>query len=43
MLILPYNISKEEVEKCAEISRDLDKPIFIEPGLYMILKVRRNI
>lgn len=31
MLILPYNISKEEVEKCAEISRDLDKPIFIEP------------
>ena len=31
MIILPYNISKEEVKKCAEISRDLDKPIFIEP------------
>ena len=28
MIILPYNISKEEVKKCAEISRDLDKPIF---------------
>jgi hypothetical protein len=31
MIILPYNISKEEVKKCAEISRDLYKPIFIEP------------
>lgn len=31
MIILPYNISNEEVKKCAEISRNLDKPIFIEP------------
>ena len=31
MIILPYNISNEEIKKCAEISRDLDKPIFIEP------------